>query len=171
MPRRLAYGAKVSRALLVLMMLALSGCGYRFAAGGRLPEDTRAVFAPVFLNRTPEPAIEAAFTQALREQLVRSGVAGGADSEARIEGEVLAVSGAANMGAPTGGLASYRLSVVVLLKLKKGERILSVAQVSGQEDYPGGADPLLSEANRQAAAKRLAEQMMRDGYARLATGG
>ena len=168
---RLAYGAPVSRALLPLLMLSLSGCGYRFAAGGRLPEETRAVFAPVFVNRTPEPAIEAAFTQAFREQLVRAGVAGGAESEARVEGEVLDVGGAPNMGAPTGGLASYRLSATVLLKLKKGERVLSIAQVSGQEDYPGGADPLLSEANRQAAVKRLAQQMMRDGYARLAIGG
>jgi hypothetical protein len=161
----------VPRVLLPLLLLTASGCGYRFAAGGRLPEGTRAVFAPVFTNRTPEPAIEAAFTQALRERLVRAGVLGGTESEARVEGEVLAVSGAPNLGAPTGGLASYRLTATVLLKLKKGERVLAVAQVSGQEDYPGGADPLLSEANRQAAVKRLAEQMMRDGYAQLATGG
>ncbi|MHB8878799.1 MAG: LPS assembly lipoprotein LptE [Myxococcaceae bacterium] len=159
-------------AFAMALLVAVFGCGYRFTAGGApLPEGTREVFAPVFVNRTSEPSVESTFTQSFREQLVRAGVLGGADSEARVEGEVLAIGGAANLLAPGGtGLASYRLSAVVRLRLTRGERVLADTQVSGSEDYPGGADPLQSEANRQAAVKRLAEQMMREGYSRLSTG-
>ena len=47
--------------------------------------------------------------------------------------------------------------------------VLAETVVSGNEDYPSGADLLLTEANRSAALRRLAEQMMREGYERLAS--
>ncbi len=167
----MAYGAPVRRVALVGFGLALAGCGYRFTAGGApLADGTREVFAPVFVNRTAEPAIEATFTQAFREELVRAGVAGGAASDARAEGEILGIGGSPRVLQPAGGLASYRLSATAKLRLVKGEKVLAEAVVNGEEDYLPGADPLQLEANRQAAVKRLAQQMMRDAYSRLANG-
>jgi hypothetical protein len=59
---------------------------------------------------------------------------------------------------------------MVMLTLKKGEQTLNAVAVSGTEDYPSGADLLLSEANRGAALTRLAETLMRDGLDRLSMG-
>jgi hypothetical protein len=182
-------------------------CGYRFAAGGApLPEGIREVYAPVFVNRTGsnpitrlgetyraanEPGVEAIFTQAFREQLLRAGVAGGPNSEARIEGEVLSVDTGPTVLTVGGRLASYRVAARLRLRLVKNGRQLSSTDVTGFEDFipsrevavlppsallPDGStdiaegDVLRTETNRMSAIKRLAETMARDGYDRLATG-
>jgi hypothetical protein len=156
------------RRTLALILLSCA-CGYRFAApGGALPEGVRSVQAPVFDNRTAEPAAEVLFTQALREQLARAGVLGADASEATVLGSLEAVSGAPVFATP-GKLPTYRLNAAVKLRLLKGERVLVETDVNGAEDYLSGADLLLTEANRAAALRRLAETMMREGYERLAS--
>ena len=161
----------ICRSLAMLLLLAPS-CGYRFTAGGApLPEGIRAVRAPLFHNRTSEPGIEATFTQALREQLLRAGVEGGASAEAEIQGEVqVATSNPTIVTTTTGQLASYRLYAQVLVRLLKGGRVVTETAVGGTEDYLPGADVLASESNRQAAIRRLADTLMRDAYARLTIG-
>jgi hypothetical protein len=159
------------RALSALALVAAFGCGYRFTAGGApLPEGIRAVQVPIFANKTAEPGLETAFTQAMRLQLARAGLDSPPNAEAQIEGEILAVSAAPTLVTPTGSLASYRLSVSARLRLVKSGRTLSNVQINGAEDYLPGVDVLESEANRAAALQRLAQTLMRDGYDRLATG-
>ena len=160
------------RAILLLM---LAGCGYRFTApGGDLPEGIRAVRAPVFENKTAEPTAEIFFTQAFREQLTRAGTLGGDDCEAVVEGSLEAVSGApvlSGIDRATGNLKlpTYRLSAAVHLRLQRAGRVLAETSVGGSEDYLSGADLLLTEANRSAALRRLAETLMREAYERLAS--
>jgi hypothetical protein len=154
----------------MLFWLGVSGCGYHFTAGGApLPEGIRSVEVPIFANKTAEPGLETVFTDAMRLQVARAG-AGQGSPDARILGEVLAVSGAPTVLTPTGSLASYRLYATAHLKLVKGLRTLSDTSVSASQDYLPGADVLESEANRAAALQRLAQTLMRDGYERLATG-
>ena len=158
----------------VALVLAFCACGYRFAApGGALPEGVRSVQAPVFDNRTGEPAAEILFTQAFRDQLTRAGNLGGEAAEATVEGSLDGVAaGPILASVSTEGIAklpTYRLTASVHLKLVKAGRVLSEAVVGGSEDYLSGADLLLTEANRQAALRRLAETMMREGYERLAS--
>lgn len=150
----------------------LVGCGYRFTSGGAaLPEGIRQVYAPVFVNKTPEPGLEAIFTQAMREQLVRAGVAGDSSSQAQLLGEVRAVSGAGAIVTIKNTLASYRLNAQIAIKLRnKGADVPnSAVVVDGQEDYLPGKNVLESEANRNAALRRLSESLVRDAYDRLAT--
>jgi hypothetical protein len=162
--------------LAVALALAVVGasCGYRFTAGGApLPEGVRSVCAPIFTNLTSDPGLEVAFTQALRERLIRAGVQARGDCEARIEGELRSVWGGPTVLTNDNRLASYRIYGTVYLRLVKGERVLTEAEVTGAEDYlpgGGGGDVLQTEASRQAALRRLAEVLMRDGYERLASG-
>lgn len=150
--------------------LAASACGYRFATGGLLPAGIQTVYAPMFLNHTLEPGVEAIFTEAFRSHLVRAGVAGGQASDARVQGEVVVFSGGPTVAGPDGHLASYRLFATAQLTLTQGGQVLARTSVSGSEDYLRGADILLSESNRQAALHRLAESLMKDAYERLASG-
>ena len=158
-----------------LLLAASSGCGYRFTAGGApLPEGLRSVCAPVYRNRTAEPGLEALFSESMRQWLSRSGVSAPAGGcEATLEGEIVSLAGAQTLLTPAGTLASYRVSAVVNLKLVKGGRVVAQAEVGGSEDYlparPSG-DVLVTEANRQAALRRLADALARDGYERLAGG-
>lgn len=157
------------RRLLLLLGLCACACGYRFTApGGALPEGIRAVRAPVFDNLTGEPTAELFFTEAFRAQLTRAGTLGGDESEAVVEGALVAVAGAPVLSG-LARLPTYRLSASVRLRLQKAGRVLAETMVSGNEDYPSGADVLLTEANRSAALRRLAEQLMREGYERLAS--
>ena len=171
----------MTRLLLLLALVGVTGCGYRFTApGGPLPGGIRAVQAPVFANVTPEPSAETYFTQALREQLIRAGTLGGGAAPARIEGTVLAVTSVPMLATPTAPgqvpRPTYRLTATVLLKLVKDGAVLAQAQVSGEEDVLSGtgatSDRVIvdSEANRQAGLRRLAESLMREGYERLCTG-
>ncbi len=184
----MAFRALPFAACLALFGGAAGGCGYRFQAGGApLPEGIRTLSSPVFVNRTPEPGVEAIFTQALREQLARSGVQGGEVSDAKVFGEVLSLGGGPTLIASDGKLASYRITAWVRLRLVREERTLNEVTVVGSEDYVparqyippttgGGSfitvegDVLLSEAQRGAAVRRLADTLMRDAYARLTTG-
>lgn len=159
----------------LLGLLAVSGCGYRFTApGGALPEGLRALRAPVFENHTGEPTAELLFTDAFREQLSRAGVLGGDASLGVVEGSVESISGGALLapiakpGEPP-RLPTYRLNATAKLRLTQEGRVLAEAVVAGTEDYVSGADVLLTEANRSAALRRLAEQLMREGYERLAS--
>jgi len=162
------------RLLLAAAACATLGCGYHVTASGAgLPQGLRRVFAPVVVNRTPEPGLEGVFTEALREQLARAGTLGGEGSEGRLEGELLSVGAAVAQLAPgTSGALTYRVSAVLRLRLFKGTAQLAVTDVSGTEDYLPAlrADVLTTEANRQAALRRLASALAADAYARLSTG-
>jgi hypothetical protein len=161
-------------ALVWLACLAQPGCGYHFtAAGAAFPQGIQKVFAPVIVNRTTEPALEGVFTEALREQLARSGRLGGEGSEGRLEGELLAVgAGVAQLAPGTSGALTYRVSATLRVRLFRGERLLALTDVTGTEDYLPAlrADVLTTEANRQAAIRRLASALAADAVARLQTG-
>lgn len=162
---------RTRRALAAAAWLALSGCGYRFAvADAPLPRGILRAYAPVFTNRTLEPGVEALFTQEFRARLQQAGALGGEADEARVEGEVLSLSGAPTVLDAAGQLASYRLTATLRLRLLKGGQVLSDATVTGTEDYlpdRQGADVLLTEQARAAALVRLAESLSREGYERL----
>ncbi len=150
----------------------LVGCGYRFTAGGAgLPGGIRQVYAPIFVNKTPEPGLEAIFTQAMREQLVRAGVAGDSTSDAQLVGEVQSVSSAPTILTSAGTLASYRVIAQIGVHLRSKGAVVpnAAAVVAGQEDYLPGKNILESESNRNAALRRLSESLARDAFDRLAT--
>jgi hypothetical protein len=158
--------------------LFLAGCGYHLTAGGpALAGGARPVFVPTVVNKTSEAGLDVVFTEALREQLARVGVLGGADSPARIEGEIVSVSAGAAVlsasSAPRPNTAlSYRVRVVLRVKLYRGSELVTQTDVYGEEDYLQGQRPdiLSVESNRVAALKRLAAALAQDAYVRLAAG-
>jgi hypothetical protein len=154
--------------LAVPLALLVAGCGYRLGApSASLPAGVRQVAIPVLQNRTAEPQVEALLTEALREYAARSGLLGGAGAEASLEGAVVSVS-AAPIVAGSGRLPTYRLGVTLQLTLLRNGQSLAQATVTQTEDFPSGADVLLTESNRGAALRRLAEALARDAFERLA---
>lgn len=173
--------ARLSAAAWVLLVSGV-GCGYRFVPrDGQLPAGVKSVCAPIFVNETPEPAIETLFTRAFRQELARSGTLAKGSCDATVEGAVLGVGSAPTIVAEPvirdgvqvqpSQLASYRASASVRLRLVKDGQVLRETVLSRNEDFlPGTGDILETEANRQAALHRLAEALMREGYEQLATG-
>jgi hypothetical protein len=61
----------------------------------------------------------------------------------------------------------FRVTATVTLNLVKGGATVGAATVTTSEEFPSGADVLLTESNRGAALKRLAETMIREALERL----
>lgn len=149
--------------------LLLSACGYRFTApNASLPAGLTAVQVPMFENKTADPSIELVFTQAARDQLQRAGRLGGDTAEGTLRGTVLTISGGPFMSAPTlGRQPGMRVTVGVLFVLEKQGREVARTAVNFAEEFPSGADVLLTESNREAALRRIADSAVREGLERL----
>jgi hypothetical protein len=154
------------------LALLLLSCGYRFTApNSALPKGVRSARVAMLQNRTAEPNAEALLTQALREQLDRSGLLGGDGADAVLTGVVVGVSnGPVLASAFRPAFPTYRLNVTVHLTLEQGGVALAQAVFTEAEDYPSGPDVLLTEANRAAALHRVAETVARTAAERLSTG-
>ena len=123
---------------------------------------------PYFDNRTAEPAAEVAFTQAARDQLERAGRLASATADGTLEGTVVSLGGGPFMGAPTlSRQPVFRLTAVLTLTLKRGGAVVATTTVTAAEEFPSGADVLLTESNRAAALRRLADAAVREGLERL----
>lgn len=149
----------------ILLCCLLSACGYRFTApNSALP----VVQVPTFENKTAEPTLELIFTQAARDQLHRAGRLGGETADGTLRGTVLTVTGGPFMTAPTlGRQPGMRLTISVAFTLEKAGRALGNTVVTSSEEFPSGADVLLTESNREAALRRLADSVVREALERL----
>jgi hypothetical protein len=147
-------------------------CGYRFTAGNSpFPEGIKTVGVVVLKNGSSDPGLEVIFTSSLRDQLARAGRLSGGNPEAVIAGEIQSTEFTPNIrslgsNAPN----SYRLTGRAVLKLMRGGQVLSEAALVGTEDFLRRPDIHLTEAERGAALRRLADSMMREGIERLASG-
>jgi hypothetical protein len=150
-------------------MLLAAGCGYRFTApNASLPVKSARV--PMFQNRTAEPAAEMIFTQAARDQLERAGRLGGPDAEGELEGTIVSISGGPFLTAPSlPRQPVFRVYATISLTLKKGGLTVGATTVAVSEEFPSGADVLLTESNRAAALRRIADAAIREGFERLQT--
>lgn len=154
---------------LVLLLPLLASCGYRFTApNASLPGGVRSAHVPFFINRTAEPGAELPFTQAARDQLERSGRLGGPDAEGELEGTILGVGSGPFLQAPTlPRQPVFRMVATLSLTLKKAGVVVGATTVSVSEEFPSGADVLLTESNRAATLRRLADAAVREGLERL----
>lgn len=160
-----------SRLLLPLVLVLSTGaCGYRMVhPGGGLPGNARAVCAPLMENRTPEPAAETWFTEAMRGHLLRIGALASRNCEAEVVGEVLSISSTVGTLDARGQVTSYRASARLRLTLRQGGVDVRSVTVAASDDSLAGLDLLELDVAREAALIRLAEQLTRDGFEQLSS--
>ena len=163
-----------SRIGTLLVVALLTACGYRFIGGAdNLPAGVTTLWAPMAVNKTPEPGFEVTFTEYLRQRMMRAGVLSGPGSSAEVQSEISTTgTGPALVRNVDGGVgyASYRVSATVKLSLVRNGEVLRKAESSNTEDFlpDANSDPLALEAARKAALDRLAEMLARDAFERLA---
>lgn len=56
---------------LIIAILSSSGCGYR--VGSLLPADIKTIAVPMFINKTPEPELEAMVTNGIIQEFIADG--------------------------------------------------------------------------------------------------
>ena len=113
-----------ARALgLVLLAVALAGCGYSFR--GNLPDHIKTVAVPVFANKTSEPAVGSVLTNAVVEAFSSNGrlrVVRPEDADAILDGEVVGYSVQSIAFDNQANVRQYRLQVTMNLKLRDVRR-------------------------------------------------
>ena len=154
----------VTLTILVVLFLALSGCGYHFAGSGvQAPGNINSVAVDVLDNRTAQVGIEAIFTNAILTQFIRwkrlpvkphdqaEAVLGGTIS--RITTEPVAHSGAEKT-------LETRVTITLAVTLKRvetNEILWQNGNLSYFEEYLETGDAILTDSLRRDAIRQIAE--------------
>ena len=108
---------------LVLLAVALAGCGYSFR--GNLPDHIKTVAVPLFTNKTSEPAVESLLTSAVVQAYASNGrlrVVRPEEADAILDGEVVGYSVQSIAFDNQANVRLYRLQVKMNLKLRDVRR-------------------------------------------------
>lgn len=122
-------------ALLLVFAVGFAGCGYSLR--GTLPSHIKSVAVPIFVNRTPEPAVEGLLTRAVVEAFSTNGrlkIASPADADAILDGEVTGYSLDSIAFDPSANVRQYRLTVTLNLRFRDVKRNEVLFQQSGVQE-------------------------------------
>jgi len=162
--------------LILLLVLGIAGCGYRFSAGdGRLLEGGRRLCIPHAENLTTEGRAAAQLTEALRRQAADRGLelVGDADGAAVMQSRVVSIKAVPRGVAVFGGRFRAREQEVVVrveMKLVSPSADDVEINLSDRESYLSAQDIRGTEANRQLALQRVFQRMAEEGIERISRG-
>ncbi|MCX7978542.1 MAG: LPS assembly lipoprotein LptE [Bdellovibrionaceae bacterium] len=179
--------------LLFTTLIAMGGCAYQIGTGNRsLPGGARTLSIPVFKNSSMEPGAEVIFTEALRKEFARSGVArlvSDEQSELRLLGRVRSIQfqpGAKKQAEDSGSLlpdgtvlaAEYRIVVEVEIEALRrvdgakvwsgtfrGERTYVAPQVQGAGINT--VNPLYNISARRMNLETIANDLVVEAHSRI----
>jgi hypothetical protein len=159
------------------LALAAAACGYRFQGSQRaLAGGIRTLAVPVLENPTLEPGLGPLLAAALRDQFARSAairLVPTEDAEAVLRGRVVAFDADVVAFNLEGLAVEYRATLRLDLALtdRKGERIFwADPALTGTDTYQASSNPLVTEANRREAIRRLAADLGRSVRDRMLAG-
>lgn len=153
---------KIKISLLLMLLVIMSACGYRFVGAGKFPEGVEKICVIMFENRTTETGLERTVTNAVIYEFSRNGISVlnerlGAD--AVLEGTITALREVIIAQS-----LERRITFRVDLKLiSDADKVIwSRKDVTGSETYIGeGQHDALTRENRNTAldalSKRIAE--------------
>jgi len=185
---------KVSTSVfLILSMVLSSGCAYRLGSPDRsLPGGYHQVFIPIFKNKSQEPGIEVAFTNALIQEFERAKIGRVTDAkqaEVIVEGVIESVTynkSGADRGAdgdpslPRGTVlaTAYQILITAKITLKRSsdKYVLWSGGFSGERTYSAPqvttagvntVNPLYNLSARRQNIERKALEMMSEAHDRI----
>jgi outer membrane lipopolysaccharide assembly protein LptE/RlpB len=154
-----------------LVVMLISGCGYRFSGSGVLPKDVKQVFVAMLENRTEETAIESIFTNDLIYEFARSGTLakGKNQADAQLSGVIEAITKGTISRIGINTSQERRVNIVISFQLNdpKGGALWSLKQLSENEAYLVEKDKETTERNRRMAIERLSKRLAEKVYHRL----
>lgn len=161
--------------LVVITLLTLSACGYRFPGGGLLPGGVEEVAVGVFYNRSGEVGVEGIISNDIIDILNEFGRTGkGANlgsetAQATLSGTVLSVTTNSISRESVHTVAERRVTVAISLELvdSDGAVIWQVSQLSENEEYEVEADKAATEMNKREAISKLSERLAEKAYYKM----
>lgn len=167
----------MKRFISILLFFSLSGCGYHLAGTvSSLPPDVKRIAIPQFSNNTLRPDIENQFTNALLDEFAKGGKVGvvsETEADAVIRGTVAAFETTPVSYVGGDVIQEYRVTVrleVAFVKKANESVLWKDKNISYFADYKNHQDVAVSEANRDAAIKKIADDVARQLYSNILEG-
>lgn len=163
--------------IVALLFGLIAGCGYHLAGmGSSLPPDVRKIAIPQFSNKTLRPDIENQFTNALLDEFVKGrkvAVVEESEADAVVSGIVTGFETVPISFKGGDVIQEYRVTVrleVSFIKKSDESVIWKDKNVSYYSEYRNDPDLAISEANRDAAIKKIAVDVARQLYSNILEG-
>lgn len=160
--------------LLILLLILVSNCGYRFTGSGDFPEGTQRIFIPIFENRTSESGLEKLITNDLIYEFTRNRkdiLAGSADNaDAVLYGIIhsIGIETISRNDPNTSAERSIRLSVDMKLVVPEGRVIWQVKGINSNEAYNVlPENKYKTVQNRREAIAKLSQRLAEKVFARM----
>jgi hypothetical protein len=154
--------------LAALLLMSLWGCGYRpLGAAPAGPQAPPTLAIPLFANRSTEVGLEAIFATAMINAFAQTGavkvVSGDRDADLVLEGKVRSLdnTSVAFDSVSRSSVRRVTLRVEVLLRQRKGDKVLWKDTQVLQEDYVVDPNYHLGEATRTEGLHRAAVTLAR----------
>lgn len=178
----------------IVFSILLSSCAYKLSNKvDTLPQNVKAIFIPVFKNKSSEPLVENLFTDSMRSEALRSGYAQVVNSESQadavLNGTIQIVEVTADESVieakntkylPNNSVlsAQAKITVTVALELKKkgSSNVLWSASFAQSRNYtpPQLTLPTINSANslynmsvRRQTLQTLSKEMMQLAFDRM----
>ena len=161
-------------ALILVGLLSLSACGYRFAGSGDFPDGVNYIFIEVLENRTSTIGVERTVTNQLifefSKQRESSLVSDRAKADAILKGSINSISTQTISRVDT-EIANERevvMSIDLRLIKKDGGAVIWAARgLSDREAYDVDASKIETDRNEDLAIGRLSERISERVFNRL----
>ena len=155
----------------LLLLMVGAGCGYRLAGSGSLPQGIDRVCITVFDNNSTQTGLEKIFTnQLIYEFSKRGGVSlvdrGVADGILSGAVEQVVTGTVSREGTYTAAERRVWVTLAVRLKTPDKKQIWG-DEIKDEAVYPVVSDNQRTQANKEAALRRLSEDMAETVYNRI----
>ena len=160
--------------LIILSIITMIGCGYRFAGQGQFPSGVERIFIEVFENQTSKTGIERIVTNQVvfeftrqREQSIASSTE---NADAVLKGVIKKIRTQTISRIGTEVASEREVTMTVDLKLVKqdgGEIIWAAKGITDRQTYDASENKQEEDRNEALALARLSERMSERIFSRL----
>ncbi len=160
--------------LIILCIVVVSACGYRFAGQGQFPEGVEQIFIEVFENRTSKTGIERVVTNQVvfeftrqREQSLASSTE---NADAVLKGVIRTIrtKTISRVGTEVANEREVVMTVDLrLIKQDGGEVIWAAKGITDRQAYDVSESKLDTDRNESLALARLSQRMSERIFSRL----
>ncbi len=155
----------------LLAILLLSACGYRFTGGGKLPFDIQTIYVEIFQNRTAETGAEVAFANDMSYELSRNGyaIADREKADAVLSGEItsVSISTASRRGQITSLERRVTATVNIRITDKNGKELQNLQGISQSEVFSVTSESSTDDYNKRLTLERISRRIAEETYARM----
>jgi len=163
---------RVIAMLLLIGLLLVGGCGYKFTGGGELPKGVQTIFIDLFENRSRDVDLETQLANDLTNEFIlkrKKALVAENKAEAILTGTIVAVSSSTISQTKQGASVERRLRMVVNVELRnrQSEIIWQRKRIIDNEEYLVGGSSSETDANRDEALTVLTERMAEQIFNKL----